>query len=104
MHPLCISARHAQETLEVEQMSKRCEIERYLVPQTDPSGKWALSGLATSQVRCTTHSWYWERGAALTDVAGLCPVGRIEDATEAALEKINHAYLEHLHMLQSRSS
>ncbi len=68
-------------------MRKRCEIERYVVPLTDNITGRHHYGHTTSQTRCTTHQWYWAPGTH-TELDGLCPLGRIEEATDLALAKI----------------
>lgn len=65
-----------------------CEIISYAVPMTDANGRQYAGGPATSQTMCKTHNWYWQRGAAVTAINEMCPLGRIEAATEDALAKI----------------
>lgn len=65
-----------------------CEIERYAVPCTDNSGRMYAGGTSTVQTVCKTHQWFWAPGAMMSAVDEMCPLGRIEHATELALAKI----------------
>lgn len=41
-----------------------------------------------SRIVCKTHSWQYPT-CEFPDATGLCPVGKIEQATKAAIERIN---------------
>lgn len=66
-----------------------CEIQRYTSPIMDSYGRIAANGPSTVQARCKTHSWNWQPGIepASTD-DNRCPLGRIEEATDAALMQV----------------
>lgn len=63
----------------------RCEIAWHSVPDgPHAAGPWR------AVAQCKTHNW-WDVSAAtqhLPHGTALCPIGRIEEATEAALAKI----------------
>jgi hypothetical protein len=64
----------------------KCDIISFAVPNGPPNanGNYAARGIT----QCRTHHWQID-GTAF--VGGLCPIGRIEHATEQALERIAHA-------------
>ena len=65
--------------------NERCQIMSYMVPE----GPLYYANAATVAVsRCETHNWDFGR-APVTN--GLCPLGRIEEATEEAIAKIKAA-------------
>lgn len=43
---------------------------------------------ATAQSQCVTHQWSFLPGTDMTTVNALCPVGRIEEAIESGLARI----------------
>lgn len=45
-------------------------------------------GFAVVMVRCEEHGWHFAGDGAPFDGTALCPIGRIEKATEEALERI----------------
>lgn len=88
-------------------MTKRCEIIAYSVPVPyTASGNiptnWPTVGTTQSnslpynlttmaaQHQCNTHQWTFQLGLPPPD-HGMCPLGRIEDATDNALEMIKQA-------------
>lgn len=83
-------------------MTKRCEIIAYSVPVPYtssgtiptywPAAAAAPGNLTTmaAQHQCNTHQWTFPLGAAPPD-HGMCPLGRIEEATDMAIDKINSA-------------
>ena len=48
-------------------------------------------GFAVVMVRCEEHGWHFAGDGAPFDGTALCPIGRIEKATEEALERIKAA-------------
>jgi len=62
----------------------KCQMMAFAVPSN-----LSLVGYSGSvaQVRCTTHHWEFPTGMTLAADA-LCPMGRIEQATDEALAKI----------------
>lgn len=48
----------------------------------------AAGGFSAVMVRCEEHGWHFAGSGAPFDGAALCPIGRIEKATEEALERI----------------
>lgn len=65
-----------------------CDIESYAVRVTDASGQMYANGPSTTQTVCKTHQWYWAPGSMMTTADEMCPLGRIEHATQVALAKI----------------
>ena len=64
-----------------------CNITSYLVLEHPMHS----NSPAVAHAQCTTHQWSF--GTAPVHVDGVCPLGRIEKATEEALEKIGLAAL-----------
>jgi hypothetical protein len=60
-----------------------CQMNSYAVPEGPP---YFANGGVKSITKCETHNWMTEGPA-----SGLCPIGRIEQATEDALERIQQA-------------
>lgn len=78
-------------------MTQRCEIIWFTVSYGVPFAFDYTNKVITSEphravARCMTHQWSDVHGVA-QDLPGhsLCPLGRIEEATELALEKIREA-------------
>lgn len=61
-----------------------CRIIAYCVPEGPP---YYASGAAVAVSRCETHNWDFGRGP----TQALCPIGRIEKATEEAIARIKEA-------------
>jgi hypothetical protein len=61
----------------------KCELESFLVPDVPPG--YVACGAASSKAvtRCKTHDWTFQELASLC-----CPIGRIEEAADKAIEKI----------------
>ena len=68
----------------------RCEIVWHLVPNGPP---YHASGPYRAMAQCMTHQWPDVPGATqnMPEGQALCPIGRIEAATEAALAQIEAA-------------
>ena len=68
-------------------MAPRCKIVWFTVPDGPP---YYATGPQRAMSQCMTHQWSDVPGITqnLPDGQGLCPIGRIEEATEAALAKI----------------
>ena len=60
----------------------KCELESYMIC-SEPFGE------AKTQTMCRTHNWPLDSLPVSTNT--LCPIGRIEQATEEAIEKIRAA-------------
>ena len=69
----------------------KCQWETYSITGVGGSGFYrdAGSGHTEVRVRCATHDWDAPGGGITVD--SLCPIGRIEEATEVALAKIGVA-------------
>ena len=62
-----------------------CKIETFAVSM-DHNGNYA----GTTQSQCMTHGWTFQRGVGVVS-SDMCPIGRIEHATDVAIEKIQQA-------------
>jgi len=60
-----------------------CKTVSYVVPEGPP---YYANGPVKAVCKCETHSWMADPTAFID---GMCPIGRIEDATEKALAKIH---------------
>lgn len=61
----------------------KCKLLNFMVPEGPP---YYASGASRAVTRCETHNWTFEGPP-----TELCPIGRIEQATEQAIERIkNH--------------
>ena len=61
----------------------KCELLGYMVPEGPP---FFANGASRAVTRCLTHDWTFDGRA-----GSLCPIGRIEAAADAAVERINRA-------------
>jgi hypothetical protein len=66
----------------------KCQWETYTTSGTGAAGSGYYRTVAHMEVRvrCATHDWDAPGGGITVD--SLCPIGRIEEATEAALAQI----------------
>lgn len=58
----------------------KCVLHSFMVPDGPP---YYANGGAHAVTRCETHDWTFEGAASLR-----CPIGRIEEAADKAIEKI----------------
>lgn len=68
-----------------------CMLESYPIIQSGLNYNPGYAGVA---VRCKTHGWDFQVGGQCTtqtEYKAICPIGRIEEATEIALKKIKAA-------------
>jgi hypothetical protein len=68
--------------------SPMCKVISYVVPEGPP---YYANGPFKTISKCETHIWLADPVAFID---GLCPLGRIEKATEEALAKINRSHSE----------
>lgn len=67
-----------------------CDIVAYFItPRVN--GVMQVNTPSVAQSMCRTHNWFFEPGSQFVDA--LCPIGRIEQATDIALAKIEAAKL-----------
>jgi hypothetical protein len=71
-----------------------CEIHSYAVPMDTAGGHWGGQGRVMTW--CKTH----QMEVPQPQTEGLCPLGRIEQATEQALARIQARAIEVLHAKQ----
>ena len=65
----------------------KCRIILYSVPMTDWSGRLHAGQPPVSQSKCEEHDWMFRPGEPAWE-GKICPVGRIEAATEKAIAKL----------------
>lgn len=69
----------------VKSESGRCEISSFMMA-VGPSGMAAASGTARAFHQCTTHHM-----PDIVVIDGMCPIGRVEDAADKAIARIEAA-------------